>query len=86
MGTGAARMDMARRLNSHRVLSLVLCFLVLVGWGAFAYAAGYLASDMRDLRAELAQLKFGQDHLLVERSQPEAIGNLVPQHPWTDPS
>ena len=86
MGTGVARMDVARRLNAHRVLSLALCFSVLVGWGAFACAAGWVASDLRDLRAELAQLKFRQDQLLVERSQPEAVGNLVPRRPWTDPS
>ena len=79
-------MDVARQLNAHRVLSLALCFSVLVGWGAFAYAAGWLASDLRDLRAELAQLKLRQDRLLVERSQPEAVGNLVPRRPWTDPS
>ena len=55
---GMFRMNMARRLNAYRVLSLALCSLALVGWGAFA-----------DLRAELAQLKARQDQLLAERTQ-----------------
>ena len=63
---GMVRMHMARRLNAYRVLSLALCSLVLVGWGAFA-----------DLRAELAQLKASQDQLLAERTQQqEAVGDL----------
>jgi len=63
---GMVRMNMARRLNAYRVLSLALCSLVLVGWGAFA-----------DLRAELAQLKASQDQLLAERTQQqEAVGDL----------
>ena len=56
---GMVRMHMARRLRVYRMLSLVLCSLALVGWGAFA-----------DLRAELAQLKASQDQLLAERIQP----------------
>jgi Tfp pilus assembly protein PilO len=64
---GMVRMNMARRLNAYRVLSLALCSLVLVGWGAFA-----------DLRAELAQLKASQDQLLAERiQQQEAGGDLI---------
>ena len=64
---GMVRMNMARRLNAYRVLSLALCSLVLVGWGAFA-----------DLRAELAQLKASQDQLLAERTQQqEAVGDLI---------
>src|SRR5215204_4610046 len=64
---GMVRMDMARRLNAYRVLSLALCSLALVGWGAFA-----------DLRAELAQLKASQDQLLAERAQQqEAVGDLI---------
>ena len=64
---GMVRMDMARRLNAYRVLSLVLCSLALVSWGAFA-----------DLRAELAQLKASQDQLLAERTQQqEAVGDLA---------
>ena len=60
-------MHMARRLNAYRVLSLVLCSLALVGWGAVA-----------DLRAELAQLKASQDQLLAERTQQqEAVGDLI---------
>ena len=65
--SGMVRMDMARRLNAYRVLSLALCSLALVGWGAFA-----------DLRAELAQLKASQDQLLAERKQQqEAVGDLT---------
>jgi len=60
-------MDMARRLNAYRVLSLALCSLALVGWGAFA-----------DLRAELAHLKASQDQRLAERKQQhEAVGDLT---------
>src|SRR3954464_4469707 len=60
---GIVRMGMARRLNAHRVLSLALCSLALVGWGAFV-----------DLRAELAQLKASQDQLLAERIQQQEAG------------
>jgi len=67
MRVGMVRMDMARRPKVHRVLSLVLCSLALVGWGAFA-----------DLRAELAHLKASQDQLLAERKQQqEAVGELA---------
>src|SRR3954454_11234070 len=64
---GMARMDMARRLNAYRVLSLALCSLALVGWGAFA-----------DLRAELAQSQAAQDQLRAERNQQQAaVGDLA---------
>jgi Tfp pilus assembly protein PilO len=64
---GMVRMGMAQRLNAHRVLSLALSSLALVGWGAFA-----------DLRAELAQLKASQEQLLAERKQQEeAAGDLT---------
>ena len=88
MRTGMVRMDMAQRLNAHRALSLVLFLLALVGWGAFAYSARSSASAVRDLRAELAQLKPSQDQLVVERSQPqEAVGDQMPaRRLWTDPS
>jgi Tfp pilus assembly protein PilO len=63
---GMIRMHMARRLRAYRMLSLALCSLALVGWGAFV-----------DLRAELAQLKASQDQLLAERiQQQEAVGDL----------
>ena len=74
---GMVRMDMARRLNAHRVLSLALCFLALVGWGAFAYAAGSSASAERRFREELVHLKASQDQLLAERNQQQAaVGDL----------
>src|SRR3954447_24010289 len=64
---GMGRMGMAQSRNAPRILSLALCSLVLVGWGAFA-----------DLRAELAQLKASQDQLLAERTQQqEAVGDLI---------
>ena len=66
MRVGMVRMDMARRPKVHRVLSLVLCSLALVGWGAFA-----------DLRAELAHLKASQDQLLARKQQQEAVGELA---------
>src|SRR3954454_15028391 len=62
MRVGMARMDLTRRLDAHRVLSLTVSFLALVGWGAFAYSVGSSASAERDLRAELAQSKAAQDH------------------------
>ena len=72
------RVEMARRLKAHRVLSSVLGLLTLAGWGALAYSAGTSASTARDLRAELAQLKASQDQLLAERKQQqEAVGDLA---------
>src|SRR4051812_50043999 len=68
MRVGMVRMDMARRPKVHRVLSLVLCSLALVGWGAFA-----------DLRAELAYLKASQDQLLAERKQQQGAGGDLAQ-------
>ncbi len=75
---GMVRMDTARRLNAHRVLSLALCLLALVGWGAFAYAAGSSASAERRFREELAQSTAAQDQLLAERNQQQAaVGDLT---------
>jgi len=60
------RMGMPRRLKAYRVLSLALCSLALVGWGAFA-----------ERRAELTQLKARQEQLLAERTQhQQAVGDL----------
>jgi chromosome segregation ATPase len=67
MRKGIARMDLKQRLKAHRTLSLILTFLTLVGWGAFAYSAGSAAIATRDLRAELAQ-----DQLLAEWNQQQA--------------
>ena len=78
MRVGMARMDVTRRLNAHRALSLTVSFLALVGWGAFAYAAGSSASAERDLRAELAQSQAAQDQLRAERDQQQAaVGDLT---------
>ena len=78
MWEAMVRVDMARRLTAHRVLSPILCLLALVGWGAFAYAAGSSASTQRDLRAELADMKARQEQLLAERKHvQEAVGNLA---------
>src|SRR3954452_14940765 len=60
------RMGMPRRLKAYRVLSLALCSLALVGWGAFT-----------ELRAELTQLKARQEQLLAERTQHQQdVGDL----------
>src|SRR5215211_9198220 len=75
---GMAQMDLERRLNANRALSVTMSFLALVGWGAFAYAAGSSTSAERDLRAELAQLKANQDQLRAERDQHQAaVGDLT---------
>jgi len=71
-------MDLTRRLNAHRTLSLTVSFLALVGWGAFAYSAGSSASAERDLRAALAQSQAAQDQLRAERDhQQAAAGDLI---------
>jgi chromosome segregation ATPase len=78
MRVGMVRMDLTRRLDAHRVLSLTVSFLALVGWGAFAYSVGSSASAERDLRAELAQSKAAQDQLQAERDQQQAaVGELT---------
>src|SRR3954449_8712907 len=79
MRRGMARMDMVRRLKAHRTLSLILTFLTLVGWGAFAVSAGSAAIATRDLRAELAQLKASQDQVLAERNQQQAAAGDLAQ-------
>src|SRR5687767_794073 len=72
------RMDLTRRLRAHRTLSLTVSFLALVGWGAFAYAAGSSASAERNLRAELAQSQAAQDQLRAEQDQQQAaVGDLA---------
>src|SRR3954454_6896652 len=78
MRVGMARIDLTRRLNAHRVLSLTVSFLALVGWGAFTYSAGSSASAERDLRAELVQSQAAQDQLRAERDQHQAaVGDLT---------
>src|SRR4051794_8611619 len=78
MWEAMVRMDMARRLKAHRALSLGLCSLALVGWGACAYAVGSSAGTQRDLRAELAHLRASQDQLLAEKTQHQAaVGDLA---------
>src|SRR5215207_4599703 len=70
---GMAQMDLNRRLNANRTLSVTMTFLALLGWGAFAYAAGSSASTERSLRAEVAQSTAAQDQLRAERNQQQAI-------------
>jgi chromosome segregation ATPase len=79
MRQGIARMDIKQRLKAHRTLSLILTFLTLVGWGAFAYSAGSSSIATRDLRAEIAQLKASQDQLLAERNQQQAAAGDLAQ-------
>src|SRR5215213_9716890 len=75
---GMARMDVIRRLNAHRTLSLTVSFLALVGWGAFAYAAGSSASAERQLHDDLAQSTAAQDQLRAEWGQQQAaVGDLT---------
>src|SRR3954454_22618832 len=78
MRQGMARMDIKQRLKAHRTLSLILAFLALVGWGAFAYSAGSSSIATRDLRAELAQSTAAQDQLRAGRDQHQAaVGDLA---------
>src|SRR4051812_17381690 len=78
MRVGIARRDMTRRLNAHRMLSLTVSFLALIGWGAFAYSVGSSARTERQLRDELAQSKAAQDQLRAERDQQQAaVGDLT---------
>src|SRR5215211_5979822 len=79
VGMAIARMDLTQRLKAHRVLSLSVSFLALVGWGAFAYAVGSSASAERDLRAELAQSQAAQDQLRTERDHQQAAGGDLAQ-------
>src|SRR5215218_1061222 len=75
---GMAQMDLKQRLKANRALSVTMSFLALVGWGAFAYAAGSSARTERDLRAELAQSTAAQDQLRAERDQHQAaVGDLA---------
>jgi len=67
-----------RRLNAHRVFSLVVGFCALIGWSGFAYSTGASANVQRELRAELAQVKAGKEQLLAERHKEEAaLGDLT---------
>ena len=77
MRVGMARMDLTRRLNAHRVLSLTVSFLALVGWGR-SRIGRIIGSAERDLRAELAQSQAAQDQLRAERDrQQAAVGDLT---------
>ena len=62
-----------RRLNAHRVFSLIVGFCALIGWSGLAYSTGTSATVQRELRAELAQLKASQEQLLAERHQQQAV-------------
>jgi chromosome segregation ATPase len=79
MREAMVRMDMARRLKANRVLSTTMSALALMGWGAFAYAAGTSARAERQLRDELAQSKAAQEQLLAERSQQQAAAGDLAQ-------
>ena len=75
---GLAQMDLRRRLNANRALSATMSFVALIGWGAFAYAAGSSVRAERQLRDELAQSKAAQEQLLAERNQQQvAVGDLA---------
>src|SRR5215213_9368325 len=75
---GMAQMDLNRRLNANRTLSVTMTFLALVGWGAFAYAAGSSARTERQLRNDLTQSTATQDQLRAEWDQQQAaVGDLT---------
>ena len=75
---GMVRMDMERRLNANRTLSVTMSFLALVGWGAFVCAAGSSARTERQLRDELTQSTADQDQLRAERGrQQTAVKDLT---------
>ena len=75
---GMAQMDLKQRLNANRTLSVTMSFLALVGWGAFAYAAGSSVSTERQLRNELTQSTATHDQLRAERKQQQAaVGDLT---------
>src|SRR3954464_2479206 len=76
---GMVRMDMERRLNANRTLSVTMSFLALVGWGAFVCAAGSSARTERQLRDELAQSKAAQEQLLAERNQQQLAAEDLAQ-------
>ena len=76
---GMAQMDLRRRLNANRALSATMSFLALIGWGAFAYAAGSSVRAERQLRDELAQSKAAQEQLLVERNQQQVAAEDLAQ-------
>src|SRR3954468_18523507 len=76
---GMVRMDLNRRLNANRALSATMSFLALIGWGAFAYAAGTSARAERQLRDELAQSKAAQEQLLAERNQQQVAAEDLAQ-------
>ena len=61
----------SRRAGTLSALSLLLGFLALSGWGAFAYAARS-AGLAQQLREELANLKSSHDQLIRERDQTKA--------------
>src|SRR3954467_10198404 len=69
---GMVRMDLNRRRNANRALSATMSFLALIGWGAFAYAAGTSARAERQLRDELTQSAADQDQLRAERDRQQA--------------
>jgi hypothetical protein len=59
----------ARRVKTHRTLSLLLSFLVLVGWTGFAYSARSAASAKDAAARELAVVKAERDRWAAERSE-----------------
>src|SRR3954454_2066988 len=76
---GMAQMDLRRRLNANRALSATMSVLALIGWGAFAYAAGSSVRAERQLRDELAQSKAAQEQLLAERNQQQVAAEDLAQ-------
>ena len=61
-----------RAANTLRLVSPLMTFLALLGWGAFVYAAKTSMTVDHQLREELAQLKARQEQLVTERDQVQA--------------
>lgn len=61
-----ARVDLQRRLNAHRVLSLTVIFLSLIGGGIRILGRSSLRVQ-RQLRDELALAKTAQEQPLAEQ-------------------
>jgi Flp pilus assembly protein TadB len=61
-----------RAANTLRLVSPLMTFLALLGWGAFVYAAKTSMTVDHQLREELAQLKARQEQLVTERDQAQA--------------
>ena len=78
MRVGMVRMDLTRRLDAHRALSLTVSFLALVGWGAFADSWDRRRAPSVISAPNWPNPKAAQDQLQAERDQQQAaVGELT---------